>query len=157
MLSLTPVLWFNGGAEEAATFYCSLFEDSHIKHVSHYGDEGPMAGQVMTVDFELAGRPYQILNGGPHHQLTEAFSISVSVDGQDELDRVWDALIADGGEAGPCGWCKDRWGVSWQVVPTRLVELLTGPDPERSGRTLAKMMTMGKLNVDELEAAADGR
>jgi predicted 3-demethylubiquinone-9 3-methyltransferase (glyoxalase superfamily) len=153
---LTPCLWFNGRAEEAAELYVSLFPDSKITDVSHYGPDGPMANQPLVVAFELQGRPFMILNGGPHHQLSPAFSISVSVDTQEEVDRLWDAFAAEGGEPSQCGWITDRFGVSWQVVPEALPRLLGDPDPERAQRALAAMMQMGKLDVAGLERAADG-
>lgn len=153
--SVTPVLWFDGRAEEAANFYCSLLPDSRVVEVSHYGPDGPMADQELVVVFELAGQTIHLLNGGPHYQLSPAFSLSVSVDTQEEVDRLWDAFAADGGEPSQCGWITDRFGVSWQVVPTALPELLADPDPGRAQRALAAMMQMGKLDVAALRAAAD--
>ena len=154
---ITSCLWFDTEGEEAAQFYCSLFPNSRIVGVSHYGEAGPRpAGTVLTVDFELDGRPYVALNGGPEFPFTEAVSFQISCVDQDEVDRFWKALTADGGEEGPCGWVKDRFGLSWQVVPTALPELLSDPDPERANRAMAAMLQMKKLDIATLRAAADG-
>jgi predicted 3-demethylubiquinone-9 3-methyltransferase (glyoxalase superfamily) len=143
--------------EEAASFYCTLFPNSRIVGVSHYGEAGPRpAGTVLTVDFELDGRRYVALNGGPEYRFTEAVSFQISCADQDEVDRYWDTLVADGGEEGPCGWLKDRFGLSWQVVPAVLPELLTDPDAERASRAMAAMLKMTKLDIAALRAAADG-
>jgi predicted 3-demethylubiquinone-9 3-methyltransferase (glyoxalase superfamily) len=155
MPQVTPCLWFDDRAQEAADFYVSLFPGSKITDVSHYGDAGPgEPGKVLMVVFELEGRPYQLLNGGPDHKLSEAFSLSISCADQAEVDRYW-AALTDGGEEGPCGWCKDRYGVSWQVVPKQLGELLGDPDPARSQRAMQAMLQMRKLDVAQLQAAAD--
>jgi predicted 3-demethylubiquinone-9 3-methyltransferase (glyoxalase superfamily) len=158
MTSITPCLWFNGRAEEAAELYVGLFPDSKIHSVSRYPEGTPMpAGEAMTVDFQVAGQPIQILNGGPHFQLDEAFSLSVTVDGgQAEVDRLWDALIAGGGAPSQCGWLKDRFGVSWQIVPAEMIRLQSDPDPEVVGRVMQAMLKMQKLIVADLEAAAKG-
>ena len=154
---ITTCLWFDTEGEEAAKFYCTLFPNSRIVGVSHYGEAGPReAGTVLTVDFELDGRPYVALNGGPDHPFTEAVSFQISCADQDEVDRYWDTLVADGGEEGPCGWVKDRFGLSWQVVPTSMPELLTDPDPERANRAMAAMLKMTRLDIAALRAAADG-
>jgi predicted 3-demethylubiquinone-9 3-methyltransferase (glyoxalase superfamily) len=150
-------LWFDTEGLEAAEFYCSLFPNSRITDVAKFGEAGPReAGTVMTVEFELDGRTYAALNGGPQFKFTEAISLTVSCEDQAEVDRYWTALTADGGEEGPCGWCKDRFGLSWQVVPKRLDELLADPDEGRAQRAMAAMLKMGKLDVAALEAAADG-
>src|SRR5215472_8675652 len=129
MLKVTPFLWFDDQAEEAARFYVSLFPNSRIGNISRYGDAGPgKAGSVMTVSFELDGLPVTALNGGPNYKFTEAVSFSVSCDDQAEVDHYWSALAGDGGQEGPCGWLKDRWGLSWQIVPNALPELLGDPD-----------------------------
>jgi predicted 3-demethylubiquinone-9 3-methyltransferase (glyoxalase superfamily) len=155
MSNLTPCLWFDTEGEDAAKFYTSLFPNSKITDVSHYGEAGPRpAGTVMTVGFELDGRPFQALNGGPDFPFTEAFSLSIDCADQDEVDYYWDNLGA-GGEEGPCGWLKDRFGLSWQVVPRRLVELLKDPDQARAQRAMAAMLGMKKIVVAEVEAAAD--
>ena len=154
---ITTCLWFDTEGGEAAQFYCSLFPSSRIVGVSHYGEAGPRpAGTVLTVDFELDGRPYVALNGGPEYRFTEAVSFQISCTDQDEVDRYWTALTADGGEEGPCGWVKDRFGLSWQVVPTALPELLSDPDRERANRAMAAMLQMKKLDIATLRAAADG-
>ena len=154
---ITTCLWFDTEGEEAAQFYCSLFPNSRIVGVSHYGEAGPRpAGPVLTVDFELDGRPYVALNGGPDNPFTEAVSLQISCADQDEVDRYWTELTADGGEEGPCGWVKDRFGLSWQVVPTAMPELLSDPDLERANRAMAAMLQMKKLDIATLRAAADG-
>jgi predicted 3-demethylubiquinone-9 3-methyltransferase (glyoxalase superfamily) len=152
---ITPCLWFDTEGEEAATFYTSIFENSRILKVSHYGEAGPReAGTVMTVDFELDGTRFVALNGGPEFTFDEAISFQVNCESQEEVDRFWTTL-AEGGEEGPCGWLKDRFGVSWQIIPTRLEELLTDPDPQRAQRAMKAMLGMKKLDVGELERAAD--
>ena len=154
MQKLTPCFWFDTEGEDAAKFYTSIFPNSRITHVSHYGEAGPRdAGSVLTVEFELEGQAFTALNGGPEYKFSEAISFQVSCADQAEVDRYWDAL-GDGGEHGPCGWLKDRFGVSWQIVPKRLVELLEDPDREKSNRVMAAMLTMGKIEIDELERAA---
>ena len=154
MPTITPNLWFDTEAEEAAEFYCSIFPNSKINAVTHYGEAGPReAGLVLTVEFELDGRELAALNGGPEFTFNEAVSFSIDCADQDEVDFYWERL-GDGGEHGPCGWLKDRYGVSWQVVPRRLEELLRHPDPETSQRVMAAMMQMGKIEVDKLEEAA---
>jgi predicted 3-demethylubiquinone-9 3-methyltransferase (glyoxalase superfamily) len=158
MTSIRPCLWFDGHAEEAAVLYVSLFPDSKIQSVFRYPEGSPMpAGEVATVDFLVAGLPVQLLNGGPHFRLSEAFSLSVTVDGgQHEVDRLWDALIADGGEPSQCGWLKDRFGVSWQIVPAELIRLQSDPDPQVAARVNQAMLAMGKIIVADIEAAAKG-
>jgi predicted 3-demethylubiquinone-9 3-methyltransferase (glyoxalase superfamily) len=157
MPSISPFLWFDDEAEQAAELYVSIFPNSRIVSVSRYGEGAHQpAGTAMSVTFVIDGLEVQALNGGPMYTFTEAFSLYVSVPDQQECDRVWDALVADGGEPGRCGWLKDRWGMSWQVIPTALPELLGDPDPERAGRALQAMFTMGKLDVAALRAAADG-
>ena len=156
MGKITPCLWFDTEAEEAANYYVSLFKNSAIRQVSHYGEAGPRpAGMVLTVEFELDGQVFTALNGGPEFTFNEAVSFQISCADQAEVDHFWDSLC-DGGEPGPCGWLKDRYGVSWQVVPTALLELLEDPDPQRSARAIKAMMTMGKLDIAALQAAADG-
>ncbi|MFJ8930768.1 MULTISPECIES: VOC family protein [unclassified Streptomyces] len=153
---IRPCLWFDGKAEEAVDFYMSLFpgSDSEILEVQRWGKEGPgVPGSVLTMEFRLAGNEYQALNGGPEFKFNEAVSLSVDCADQAEVDRLWERITADGGEGGPCGWCKDKFGLSWQIVPRRLVELLADPDTERASRVLAAMMKMGKLDVAALESA----
>jgi predicted 3-demethylubiquinone-9 3-methyltransferase (glyoxalase superfamily) len=157
MGGITPCLWFDTQAEEAAAFYVSVFKNSRILETSYFGEAGPReAGMVLTVEFELDGQPFTALNGGPEFTFSEAVSFQISCADQAEVDHYWDALIAGGGEPSQCGWLKDRFGVSWQVVPTALVELLADPDQGRSTRAMKKMLTMGKLDIAELQAAADG-
>ena len=156
MDAITPCLWFDTEAEEAAQFYTSVFPNSRIVHVSHYGSAGPRpAGMVLEVEFELNGRSFLALNGGPDFTFSEAISLQVDCKDQDEVDRYWTAL-GEGGEHGPCGWLKDRFGLSWQVIPARMNELLADPDPERASRAMQAMLKMGKLIVADLEKAADG-
>ena len=156
MKPLTPCLWFDTEGEEAATHYTSAFPNSRITNVARYGESGPRpAGTVMAVDFELNGQPFMALNGGPEFRFTEAVSFQVFCESQEEVDDYW-ARLSDGGEQGPCGWLKDRFGLSWQIVPTRLNELLGDPDPERAQRAMAAMLKMGKLDIAELERAAEG-
>ena len=151
---VTPFLWFDHQAEEAANFYVSLFPDSKILSVTRYPEGGPAPpGTVMIVEFELAGQPLIALNGGPHYKLTEAFSLSIDCDDQTEVDFFWEKL-SQGGEPSRCGWLKDRYGLSWQVVPRVLVQLLSDPDPEKQKRVTLAMMQMVKLDIAKLEAAA---
>jgi predicted 3-demethylubiquinone-9 3-methyltransferase (glyoxalase superfamily) len=151
---VTPWLWFDTEGEEAARFYTSVFPNSSIGDISRYGEAGPRpAGTVMTVRFELDGQPFVALNGGPEYTFNEAVSFSVSCEGQEEVDKFWNAL-SEGGEEGPCGWLKDKYGVSWQIVPTALSRLLGDPDPVKSQRVMAAMLKMKKIEIDELERAA---
>lgn len=154
MSKVTPFLWFDSEAEEAARFYVSLFPNSRLGTITRYGSAGPgPEDSVMTVEFELDGIPFTALNGGPHFKFNEAVSFSIECDSQAEVDEYW-AKLTDGGEEGPCGWLKDRYGLSWQVNPTRLSELLRDPDPARSQRVMAAMLKMKKIEIAELEHAA---
>ncbi|MCX3063105.1 VOC family protein [Streptomyces beihaiensis] len=151
---IRPCLWFDGQAEEAVNFYVSLFEDSEILDVMRWGEEGPgEPGAALMITFRLAGTQYQALNGGPEFTFTEAVSLSVDCADQAEVDRLWDRLTADGGEESMCGWLKDKYGLSWQIVPRVLPDLLTGPDRERADRVMAAMMKMRKIDVATIEAA----
>ncbi len=151
---LITCLWFDTEGEEAAAFYTSVFPDSRITGTARYGSAGPgEAGTVMTVAFELNGRPFLALNGGPTFTPNEAVSHQVMCATQEEVNHYWDAL-SEGGEQGPCGWLKDRWGFSWQIVPKVLPELLASPDEESRQRVMAAMLQMGKLDVAGLQAAA---
>jgi predicted 3-demethylubiquinone-9 3-methyltransferase (glyoxalase superfamily) len=151
---ITPFLWFDSEAEAAANFYVSLFPNSKVQGVTRYGQAGPReAGAVMTVDFELNGQPFTALNGGPEFQFSEAISFLVHCETQEEVDELWEKL-SDGGEKGPCGWLKDRYGVSWQVVPTLLEELIRDPDREKAQRVMRAMMQMGKIEIEPLKQAA---
>ena len=158
MQTISPFLWFDNQAEEAAELYVSIFKNSSILGVSRYGEGAPVpAGTAMSVSFRLDGLEFQALNGGPLYAFTEAISFVVRTETQDEIDDVWGKLTRDGGEPGRCGWLKDRFGLSWQVVPPVLFELLSDPDPERSGRVMQAMMGMGKLDIAGLRAAHEGR
>ncbi len=155
MPKLTPCLWFDTEGEEAAQLYTSIFPNSKIVDVSRYGSAGPRPeGTVMTVDFELDGQPFLALNGGPDFTFSEAVSFQVSCESQEEVDHYWSKL-SEGGEEGPCGWLKDRFGLSWQIVPKRLPELLSDPDRERSQRVMAAMLEMKKIDIADLERAAE--
>ena len=157
MQKLTPFLWFDTEGEDAARFYTSVFPNSRILDIKRYGEAGPRdAGTVMTVDFELEGQRFVALNGGPDFTFNEAISFEVGCEDQDEVDSYWDALTEGGGQPGPCGWLKDRFGVSWQIVPKRLIELLGDEDREKAQRVMGAMLRMGKIDVAELERAAAG-
>ena len=149
---ITPFLWFNDNAEEAATFYVSVFPNSKLTDVARMGEGGP----ALTVVFTLDGEDFVGLNGGPVHAFTEAVSFVIDCETQAEVDRYWETLTADGGQPGDCGWLKDRFGLSWQVVPRRLPELLTDPDQARAQRAMQAMMQMHKIDIATLEAAANG-
>jgi predicted 3-demethylubiquinone-9 3-methyltransferase (glyoxalase superfamily) len=152
-----PCLWFDGQAEEAAAFYVTLLPDSRVEKVWRSPADTPSgpAGMVLTVDFTLKGQRFQGLNGGPQFHFSEAVSFVIECEDQAEVDRLWEALAADGGEPGPCGWIRDRFGLSWQIVPRRLNELVEDPDPERARRATEAMLKMGKIDVAELERAAN--
>ncbi|MGW4380195.1 VOC family protein [Kitasatospora sp. NPDC004531] len=155
---ITTFLWYDHQAEQAVEFYLSVFRDGRVTDVRRYSEAGPgTAGSVMLVEFELFGQRYRALNGGPVFTFNEAVSLQVDCDDQAEADRYWDLLTADGGEPGQCGWLKDRYGLSWQIVPRRMLELLADPDPDRAHRAMTAMLGMTRLDVDALEAAADGR
>jgi len=158
LTSVHPFLWFDSQAEQAAALYTSLLPNSRVTETRTYPDGAPdeFAGRVMSVSFELDGLPVEALNAGPQFRFTEAFSFFVSVDTQDEVDRLWDGLIAGGGEPSQCGWLKDPYGLSWQIVPRALGELLGDPDPARAQRAMQAMLGMQKLDVAALRAAADG-
>jgi predicted 3-demethylubiquinone-9 3-methyltransferase (glyoxalase superfamily) len=156
MPKITPWLWFDTEGEEAAEFYTSIFPNSKITEISRYGSAGPRPeGLVMTVAFELDGRPFAALNGGPQFTFSEALSFLVSCEDQEEVDWYWNKL-SEGGEQGPCGWLKDRYGVSWQVIPTALDELLGDPDREKAQRVMQAMLSMRKIEIEGLERAAAG-
>ncbi|MEU6366882.1 VOC family protein [Streptomyces sp. NPDC046931] len=153
----TTCLWFDGQAEEAADFYVSVFKNSRLGRVGRYTDAGPgPAGSVMAVEFVANGQKFVALNGGPQFTFSEAISFQIFCDDQDEVDHYWNRLTEGGGEPGPCGWLKDRYGLSWQVVPARLIELISDPDPEKAARTTQVMMTMSKLDIAALEKAYAG-
>ena len=158
MSKITPSLWFDGNAEEAAEFYVSLLPDSRIDEVSRAASDNPStaAGQVLTVDFTVAGQHFRGINGGPQFSFTEAVSFAIDCRDQAEVDRLWDALTADGGEPGQCGWLKDRFGLSWQVIPRQLVEMLGDSDREAARRAMEAMLEMSKIDVAEMRRAFDG-
>ncbi|GGK76131.1 VOC family protein [Ornithinimicrobium pekingense] len=158
MTTLATCLWFDDQAEEAARFYTSVFPGSRVVSVNRYPAQPPgdkAVGSTMTVEFELDGRPFTALNGGPQFTFTEAVSLVVRTEDQAETDRLWDALLAGGGEPGPCGWLKDRFGLSWQVYPAELDRLTTDPDPARAARAFEAMLTQSKIDVAAARAAAD--
>lgn len=149
-------LWFDTEAHDAAEFYCSIFPNSEITRVAHYTEAGPgPAGSVMTVDFELDGKPLTGINGGPQFRFTEAVSLLIDCADQADVDHYWDALSVDG-EIGQCGWLKDRYGLSWQVCPDELGALLGDPDPARASRAFTAMLSMTKIELAVVRAAADG-
>ncbi|ALM43122.1 VOC family protein [Streptomyces albidoflavus] len=157
MQKITTNLWFDGQAEEAAAFYTSLFEDARILGVERFTDAGPgEPGSVVTVTFQLAGQEFVAINGGPEFTFTEAISLSVDCETQEEVDRYWEALTADGGEEVQCGWLKDKYGLSWQIVPRALVELLASSDREAATRATRAMLEMKKLDIQALRDAAAG-
>ena len=157
MQPITPFLWFDSQAEEAAQFYVSVFPDSEILSVARYGEAGPgPAGSVMVVAFKLRGQEFNALNGGPVYQFNPAISFVVDCQTQEEVDHYWDAMTADGGQPVQCGWLTDKFGVSWQIVPRRLNELMASSDPEVARRVTEAMLRMVKLDIAELEAAAQG-
>jgi predicted 3-demethylubiquinone-9 3-methyltransferase (glyoxalase superfamily) len=152
---LVTCLWFDTEGEDAARFYTSIFPESKLGEITYYGSAGPRpAGTVMTVSFELMGQEFLALNGGPEYTFNQAISFQIMCDSQEEVDRYWQQLTADGGVEGPCGWLNDRFGVPWQVVPRALPELLQQPDPDRAQRVMQAMMGMKKIEIGELERAA---
>ncbi len=155
---ITPFLWFDGQAEQAARYYTSIFKNSKIVDTTHYGDSGPgPKGSVMTVSFQLEGLDFVALNGGPqYNKFTEAVSFAVRCDNQKEVDELWSKLTS-GGEPGQCGWLKDKFGLSWQVVPKQLPKMLTDSDPAKTQRVMEAMMDMDKIEIAELEAAYNAR
>ncbi len=157
MKRITPCLWFDGNAEEAANLYVSIFKNSKITDVSRYGDAGPLPkGTVLTIAFELDGQAFTALNGGPQYKFTEAVSFQISCETQDEADHYWNGLLAGGGTESMCGWLKDRFGLSWQIVPKRLIELMQSSDPAKARRVMEAMFKMRKIDIAALEAAAKG-
>jgi predicted 3-demethylubiquinone-9 3-methyltransferase (glyoxalase superfamily) len=158
---ITPCLWFDGTAEQAANFYVSLFKNSKIGDVSRYGDagsdvSGQPEGSVMTVEFEIDGQEFMGLNGGPLFKFTEAVSFVINCDSQEEVDRFWEKLTANGGAESQCGWLKDKYGLSWQVVPTVLNELLKDKDRAKAERVMKAMLQMKKIDIATLKKAAEG-
>ncbi len=159
---ITPFLWFDGQAEEAASFYVSIFKRARIRSVTRYDETGARAsgqpvGSVMTVAFELEGQEFTALNGGPHVTFNEAVSFVINCETQEEVDALWERLTANGGQEVECGWLKDRFGLAWQVVPRLLMEILEDRDREKAGRAMAAMLTMKKIDIAALKKAFDGR
>jgi predicted 3-demethylubiquinone-9 3-methyltransferase (glyoxalase superfamily) len=155
MQKITPFLWFDNQAEEAVNFYTSIFKNSKVGNVTRYGEAGPgPAGSVLTASFELEGLEFTALNGGPHFKFTEAISLHVSCESQEEVDYYWEKL-SDGGQIQQCGWLKDRFGMSWQIVPTALHRLLNDPDPQKANRVMHAMLQMKKLDIAGLQKAYD--
>jgi len=156
MQKITTFLWFDDNAEEAVNFYCSIFNNSKVLSVSRYGDEGPgPKGSVMTETFQLEGQEFIALNGGPHFKFTEAISLVVNCQTQEEVDKFWEKL-SEGGQKVECGWLKDKYGLSWQIVPTVLLEMLADKDPEKAKRVMHAMLQMTKLDLKTLQLAYDG-
>jgi predicted 3-demethylubiquinone-9 3-methyltransferase (glyoxalase superfamily) len=157
MPKISPFLWFDSQAEEAANFYVSVFPNSKIGKISRYGEAGPgPKGSVMVVEFELDGQHILALNGGPQFKFTEAISLSVDCKSQEEVDRYWQKLTSGGGSEGPCGWLKDRYGLSWQINPAILGQLLADPDPKKSRRVMEAMLKMKKIVIADLKKAYEG-
>lgn len=151
---ITPFLWFNNNAEEAALFYTALFPNSRINQITRYGENSPFpAGTAMSVSFELFGTPILALNGGPHYQLTPALSLFLRCDNQEEIDLFWDSLAVDGKPL-QCGWITDKFGLTWQIVPGRIMDLLNNPDPEKAKKVMATMLAMQKIEIQPLIDAA---
>ena|ERR1700730_360970 len=158
MQKISPFLWFDNQAEEAARFYVSIFKNSKIGKITYYGEAGPGSkGAVMTVEFQLEGQDFAALNGGPQFKFTEAVSFTVNCSSQEEVDYFWGKLSADGGQTGPCGWLKDKFGLSWQVTPRVLVEMLQDQDPAKAQRVMSTMMEMEKIDIASLKRAYDGK
>jgi predicted 3-demethylubiquinone-9 3-methyltransferase (glyoxalase superfamily) len=157
MHKITPFLWFDHQAEEAMNYYVSIFKNSKVGKVSRYGDAGPGAkGSVMSATFQLEGQEFMALNGGPMFKFTPAISLFVNCESQAEVDELW-AKLSEGGREDRCGWLQDKYGLSWQIIPTALGRLLGDPDPHRSQRAMQAMLGMGKIDVDGLERAAAGK
>jgi len=157
MPAITPNLWFDTQGEDAAKFYVSIFPNSSIDNVSHYGEAGPREpGTVLTLDFTLDGTRFTAINGGPEFSFDEAVSFLIPCKDQDEIDHYWKRLLADGGQESQCGWLKDKYGLSWQVVPTVLDEMIADPDKEKAERAMKAMLGMVKLDIAELQRAFDG-
>lgn len=155
---VSTCLWFEKEAKEAVEFYVSLIGNSRITGKTHYGKNGPMPeGTPMTISFKLNGTPYMALNGGPHFSLSEAVSLMVECESQEEIDRLWGAFLTDGGTEQQCGWLKDRFGLSWQIVPAKLAEMLQDPDQDKQDRVMGALLKMVKLDIETLEAAYRGK
>jgi predicted 3-demethylubiquinone-9 3-methyltransferase (glyoxalase superfamily) len=157
MSKITPTIWFNGGVEEAAQFYAGLLPGGRVEEVNHSPTDTPSGpkGQVLTAIVTIAGQRFCLLNGGPMFPQTEAVSFMIETEDQAETDRLWDAIVGNGGQESVCGWCKDKWGVSWQVTPKRLLELTTHSDQAKAARAMAAMMQMKKIDIAAVERAAE--
>jgi predicted 3-demethylubiquinone-9 3-methyltransferase (glyoxalase superfamily) len=157
MRKIVPCIWYDGGAEDAARFYVTLLPDSRIVRVSRTPVDTPgnKAGEVITAEFDLAGQRFLGLNGGPVFPQTEAVSFQIATDDQAETDRLWDAIVGHGGQESMCGWCKDRWGVNWQITPRRLTELVAHPDPATAKAAMEAMMTMRRIDIAALDRAVE--
>ena len=158
MQKIRPCLWYDHTGEDAANFYVTVFPDSRVDNVQRSPADNPSMkeGEVLVVEFTIAGQEYIALNGGPHFKFNEAISLQVLTEDQEETDRLWDALTANGGEESQCGWLKDRWGLSWQITPKRLLELMSDPDKDKARRAMEKMLTMRKIDIADVERAAEG-
>lgn len=157
MQKITPFLWFNGNAEEAANFYVSVFKNSKVKAIKRWAEGGPApAGSVMSVEFELEGLEFIALNGGPQFQFTPAISLFVNCNEQEEVDELWSKLT-DGGEEQPCGWLEDKFGLSWQIIPSLLGKLMNDKDPAKASRVMQAMLQMKRIDIKKLKAAYDGK
>jgi len=155
---ITPFLWFDGNAEEAVSYYTSIFKNSKVLSTTHYGDMGPgRKGAVMTINFQLEGQEFTALNGGPDFKFNEAISLVVKCASQKEVDELWEKLTSGGGQEVQCGWLKDKYGLSWQITPTALLEMIQDPDPKKVQRAMAAMMTMKKLDIAQLTRAYRGQ
>jgi len=158
MQKISPCLWFDRNAEDAVRFYTSVFKDSKVVNILRCGDAGPWPkGTVLMIQFQLAGQDFQALNGGPQFKFTEAISLSVDCESQAEVDELWAKLTADGGQPSQCSWLKDKFGVSWQIVPRALPQLLNDPNPEKAKRAMQAMMQMGKIDIAKLKQAVEGK
>ncbi|MEX1254887.1 MAG: VOC family protein [Dehalococcoidia bacterium] len=154
---ITPCLWFDNNAEDAINFYVSIFKNSKVLDLTRFGDAGPgPSGTVITGRFQLEGQEFMALNGGPQFKFTEAVSLVVDCGSQDEVDELWEKLTADGGEPSQCAWLKDKFGLSWQIVPAVLIELMQDPDPEKAGRVMEAMLGMSKIDIEALKRAHRG-
>jgi predicted 3-demethylubiquinone-9 3-methyltransferase (glyoxalase superfamily) len=158
MQKITPFLWFDNQAEEAMNFYTSIFKNSKVRTVSRYGDAGPgPKGTVMVAKFELEGQEFMVLNGGPRFKFTQAISFVVNCASQQEVDELWEKLLAGGGAEDACGWLRDKYGLSWQIIPTALGEMMSDPDKQKAGRAMQAMLKMKKIDIAEMRRAFDGK
>jgi len=158
MQKITPFLWFDGNAEEAMNFYTSIFKNSKVVRVSRYGEGGPgPTGTVMSATFQIEGQEFMALNGGPHFKFTPAISLFVNCETQEEVDEIWNKFLSAGGKADQCGWLTDKYGLSWQIIPKALGEMLSDPDPEKSQRVMKAMMQMVKIDIAGLKRAYEGQ